>query len=76
MRNGENNLNESSKKQLDEDKNKKVLTVWFNAWRYEQEENYGIAALLKTIAIELDKSGHYKEVKSQSKCSSIMGKSF
>jgi predicted KAP-like P-loop ATPase len=28
----------------------KVLTVWFNAWRYEREDQFAIIALMKTIA--------------------------
>ncbi len=30
--------------------NKGILTVWFNAWRYEREEHYAIVAMMKTIA--------------------------
>lgn len=41
---------------------KDITSVWFNAWRYEREEYYGITALLKSIAIELDRTGHYKEL--------------
>jgi hypothetical protein len=29
-----------------------VLTVWFNAWRYEREDQFAIVALLKTIAFD------------------------
>lgn len=32
------------------DENSEILTVWFNAWRYEREENYAITALMKSIA--------------------------
>lgn len=44
-------------------KDKEITVVWFNAWRYEREENYAVTALLKTIAIEIDKTGHHKELK-------------
>jgi hypothetical protein len=59
---GKTTLMKPVKQGLDIDPKKNVTTVWFNAWRYEREENYGITALLKTIAIELDKTGHYKKL--------------
>lgn len=27
-----------------------ILTVWFNAWRYEREDQFALTALMKTIA--------------------------
>ncbi len=44
-------------------KEKDILTVWFNAWRYERENQYAIVSLLKTIAYEMDKNSVYKDVK-------------
>ena len=40
-----------------------ILTVWFNAWRYEREEQFAVIALLKTIAYEMDKHEIYKGMK-------------
>ena len=28
----------------------KVLPIWFNAWRYEREEQFATIAMMKTIA--------------------------
>ena len=33
----------------------RILTVWFNAWRYEREENFATIALMKTIGYEMGK---------------------
>ncbi|MGD1838341.1 MAG: KAP family P-loop NTPase fold protein [Nitrososphaeraceae archaeon] len=33
---------------------KKILTVWFDAWRYEQEENLPIIALIRSISLAVD----------------------
>ena len=33
----------------------RILTVWFNAWRYEREENFDTIALMKTIGYEMGK---------------------
>ena len=32
------------------EKEQKVLTVWFNAWKYEREDNLASLSLLKTVA--------------------------
>ena len=32
------------------EKKRKIVPVWFNAWRYEREEHYATIALMKTIA--------------------------
>lgn len=36
--------------------------IWFNAWRYENEENHATIPLLKTIANKLEKNPHTKEL--------------
>jgi hypothetical protein len=33
---------------------KKILTVWFDAWRYEQEENLPVIALIRSISLAVD----------------------
>jgi predicted KAP-like P-loop ATPase len=33
-----------------------ILPVWFNAWRYEREDQFAIVALLKTIAFAMGDS--------------------
>ena len=58
---GKTTLMKHIRNSLDEDKN--IVTVWFNPWRYEREYTYGITALLKTIALELDKTKHFLELK-------------
>jgi hypothetical protein len=40
-----------------------ILTVWFNAWRYEREEHYALIALMKTIAYAMGQHPIYKEIK-------------
>lgn len=40
-----------------------LLTVWFNAWRYEREEDLSIIALMKTIAFAVDRNEHYRQLK-------------
>jgi KAP family P-loop domain/Pentapeptide repeats (8 copies) len=41
----------------------KILTVWFNAWRYEREDQFAIIALMKTIAYAMGEHPIYKELK-------------
>lgn len=40
-----------------------ILTVWFNAWRFEREEQFATIALMKTIAYAMEKHPLYKQVK-------------
>jgi predicted KAP-like P-loop ATPase len=40
-----------------------ILTVWFNAWRYEREEQFALVSLLKTIAYKMDELPKYKKLK-------------
>jgi len=44
-------------------KENNVLTVWFNAWRYEREQQYALIALMKTIAYAMGDSLMYSRVK-------------
>lgn len=40
-----------------------ILPVWFNAWRYEREDQFAIIALLKTIAFAMGEHKIYKDIK-------------
>lgn len=40
-----------------------ILTVWFNAWRYEREEQFAVIPLLKTIAYAMGEHPFYKNIK-------------
>src|SRR5918999_2121083 len=40
-----------------------VLTVWFNAWRYEREEQFALIALMQTIAYAMGDIPVYHEIK-------------
>ena len=44
-------------------KDKEILTVWFNAWRYEREDKYTLIALLKTIVYAIGDLPYYREIK-------------
>ena len=44
-------------------KSEKILCVWFNAWRYEREEQFAIIALLKTIGYAMGEHDIYKKLK-------------
>jgi tetratricopeptide (TPR) repeat protein len=44
-------------------RNHGILTVWFNAWRYEREDQFAIIALLKTIAYAMGEHPIYRQVK-------------
>ena len=35
---------------------KNILTVWFDAWRFEREENIAVVPFLRTVAIELERN--------------------
>jgi len=48
-----------TKKILDD--NEKVITVWFDAWRYEREENLAVIPFLRTIKLTLDASHKSRE---------------
>jgi predicted KAP-like P-loop ATPase len=41
----------------------KILTLWFNTWRYEREDQFAIIALMKTIAYAMGEHRIYEELK-------------
>ena len=50
------------------DGNDKIVTVWFDAWRYEREEYLAVIPFLRTVKLSLDavqkfKAGNWKNVK-------------
>ena len=40
-----------------------ILTVWFDAWRYEREEQFALIAFMKTIAYTMADIPYYRDVK-------------
>lgn len=40
-----------------------ILPVWFNAWRYEREDQFALIALMKTLAYAMGGLPIYREVK-------------
>ena len=50
---GKTTLMRSIFNQLENNKDNSVVTVWFNAWRYEREEYFTLIPLLKTIELAL-----------------------
>ena len=50
---GKTTLMRSIENALKSDK-KNILTIWFNAWRYEREEQFALVSLMKTIAYKMD----------------------
>jgi KAP family P-loop domain len=40
-----------------------ILTVWFNAWRYENEKEFALIPLMKTIAYAIGDHPIYKDIK-------------
>lgn len=59
---GKTTLMNAIEKNLEEpqmsEKEKKVLTIWFNAWQYERDENLVTVSLMKTVAFAM--AGHEK----------------
>ena len=58
---GKTTLMRSIEKNLRAEDN--ILTVWFNAWGYEREDQFAIIALMKTIAYAMGKHDIYKKIK-------------
>ena len=58
---GKTTLMRSIEKNLRAEDN--ILTVWFNAWRYEREDQFAIITLMKTIAYAMGKHDIYKKIK-------------
>ena len=40
---------------------KKIITVWFDAWRYEKEQNLAVIPFLRTLKLTLDKVENSKD---------------
>jgi GTPase SAR1 family protein len=54
------------------DKEKPIILVWFNAWRYEREEHFTIIPLLKTIEYKIPPK-KYESLKKSFKEAAIFG---
>ena len=52
----------SIRQELDKDKNN-IKTIWFNAWKYENEKEFALISLLKTIAFSLKEDKKYDNLK-------------
>ena len=60
---GKTTLLKNIKKKIDDEqdsKNQKIITIWFNAWRYEREDQFALVALMKTIAYGISGYKKYK----------------
>jgi predicted KAP-like P-loop ATPase len=57
---GKTTLMKMIKEELDKDKDK-MLTVWFDAWRYEREKHVAVIPFLRQIRIALDNDLAKKE---------------
>jgi len=53
----ENKINENNDR-----KKGKILTIWFNAWRYEREQEVATIALMKTIAYAMAEHPIYNKI--------------
>lgn len=60
---GKTTLMKRVEDKLKERSDNNILTVWFNAWRYEREDQFAITALLKTIGYAMGEHPIYKELK-------------
>ena len=40
-----------------------ILTIWFNAWTYEQEKQFVLESLMKVIAYKMNDFPNYKKAK-------------
>jgi hypothetical protein len=40
-----------------------ILTIWFDAWRYEREEQFATIALMKTIAFAMEGHPLYEDIR-------------
>ena len=59
---GKSTLMKSIQSKLELDNKKKILTVWFNAWRFEREENFATIALMKTIGYKMAKNEKFENL--------------
>jgi hypothetical protein len=61
---GKTTLMKSIENVLKSDKDNNILTIWFNAWKYEREEQFALVSLMKTIAYKMDEQPEkYKKAK-------------
>jgi KAP family P-loop domain len=51
---GKTTLMKSIENALKSDTKKNILTIWFNAWRYETKHQFALVSLMKTIAYKMD----------------------
>jgi predicted KAP-like P-loop ATPase len=51
---GKTTLMSMIRKNLESDE--KIVTVWFDAWRYEKEEDLAVIPFLRTVSLTIDKS--------------------
>jgi energy-coupling factor transporter ATP-binding protein EcfA2 len=55
--------------------NENILTVWFNAWRYESEESYALIPLMKTLAYAIGDHSSFSDLREKIiRALSIIGK--
>src|SRR5215212_4994385 len=57
---GKTTLMRMIEKELNRD-NEKILTVWFDAWRYEREKNLAVIPFLRQVRVALEKDLAKKE---------------
>ena len=56
-------------------KSESITTVWFNAWKYENEAHHATIPLLKTIAYAIEKDNRFKPIAEKIKTATmVMGK--
>lgn len=61
-------MKEIYKQLTEQDENNNIIPIWFNAWRYEHEEQFAIIPLLKTIAYAIpDDKNELKPLKEKIK---------
>ena len=65
---GKTTLMKMIKNEIDKISNEKILTIWFDAWRYENEKHLAVIPFLRTIRLTLEasektKTGKWDEVK-------------
>jgi hypothetical protein len=58
------------------EKEKDILTVWFNAWKYEKEKYLAVVPFLRTIKITLDNDRDSKTGKSWDNVAASLEKTF
>ena len=59
---GKSTLMNSIEKKLEEGR-KDVLTIWFNAWKYERDNNLAVVSLLKAILFGMYEHNKFKKIR-------------